>query len=81
MLDFLVPKVHLGVIYMWKEFQKVCSLFAFMPFLMTLSNLLSGNNATLSAGDAFGFHMRTINSQNSQRVLVYASAVLQLKLT
>jgi len=41
----------------------------------------SGNNATLSAGDAFGFHMRTINSQNSQRVLVYASAVLQIRLT
>jgi len=49
------------------------------PYQKTFT--FSGNNATLSAGDAFSFHMRTINSQSSQRVLVYASAVLQLKLT
>ena len=38
----------------------------------------SGSNANLSAGDAFAFHMRTTSGQSSQRLLVYATAVLEI---
>ena len=49
MLDFLVPKVYLGVKTMCKKFQKVGSLgcdLARVQILTTPSNLLSGNGAT-----------------------------------
>ena len=47
-----------------------------LPYQKTFT--FSGSNANLSAGDAFAFHMRTTSGQSSQRILVYATAVLEL---
>jgi len=41
----------------------------------------SGGNASLSAGDALAFHMRTTGGSSSQRVLVYGTAVLSVELS
>jgi hypothetical protein len=41
----------------------------------------SGSNATLAAGDAFGFHMRTTGGSSSQRVLVYGTGILEVELS
>ncbi len=47
-----------------------------LPYQKTFT--FSGSNANLSAGDAFAFHMRTTSGQSSQRILVYATAVLEI---
>ena len=49
------------------------------PYSKTFT--FSGGNATLAAGDCFGFHMRTTGGQSAQRVILYGSAVLSVELT
>jgi len=49
------------------------------PYYKTFT--FSGANATLAAGDAFAMHMRTTGGSNAQRVLVYATATLEIELT
>ena len=49
------------------------------PYQKTFA--FSGGNATLAAGDCFGFHMRTTGGSSGQRVLIYGSAVLSVELT
>ena len=48
------------------------------PYYKTFT--FSGANASLAAGDAFAFHMRTTGGQSSQRVLVYGTATVYLEL-
>jgi len=49
------------------------------PYYKTFT--FSGANATLAAGDAFAMHMRTTGGSNAQRVLVYATATLEIELS
>ena len=49
------------------------------PYYKTFT--FSGSNATLAAGDAFAMHMRTTGGSSAQRVLVYATATLEIELT
>ena len=48
------------------------------PYQVTFT--FSGGNASLSAGDSFGFHMRTTGGSSAQRVIVYGNAVLSVEL-
>tara|TARA_R100000231_G_scaffold138693_1_gene117672 strand:- start:2925 stop:3728 length:804 start_codon:yes stop_codon:yes gene_type:complete len=48
------------------------------PYYKTFT--FSGSNASLAAGDAFAFHMRTTGGQSSQRVIVYGTATVHLEL-
>ncbi len=42
--------------------------------------VFSGSNASLTAGDAFAFHMRTTGSTTSvQRVIIYGTAILEVE--
>ncbi len=49
------------------------------PYYKTFT--FSGANATLAAGDAFAMHMRTTGGSSAQRVLVYATATLEIELS
>ncbi len=40
----------------------------------------SGNNAVFSAGQSFGFHARSVNSSNNNRVFIYGVAVLKVEI-
>ena len=48
------------------------------PYYKTFT--FSGANASLAAGDAFAFHMRTTGGSSSQRVIVYGTATVYLEL-
>ena len=48
------------------------------PYQKTFT--FSGGNASLSAGDALGFHMRTTGGSSAQRVFVYGTAILSVEL-
>jgi len=48
------------------------------PYQVTFT--FSGGNASLSAGDSFGFHMRTTGGSSAQRVIVYGNAMLSVEL-
>ena len=48
------------------------------PYQKTFT--FSGANASLSAGDALGFHMRTTGGSSAQRVFIYGTAILSVEL-
>jgi len=48
------------------------------PYQKTFT--FSGGNASLSAGDALGFHMRTTGGSSAQRVFIYGTAILSVEL-
>jgi len=48
------------------------------PYQKTFT--FSGGNASLSAGDALGFHMRTTGGSSAQRIFIYGTAILSVEL-
>jgi len=48
------------------------------PYQKTFT--FSGGNASLSAGDALGFHMRTTGGSSGQRIFIYGTAILSVEL-